>query len=58
LIGRVEESLTWLEHAIDGGFVNYPCLALHHPFYGAVRGHPTFARLMEKAKAQWQAFEP
>jgi tetratricopeptide (TPR) repeat protein len=58
LIGHVEESLSWLEHAIEGGFVNYPCLALHHPFYGAVRGHPTFARLMERAKARWQAFEP
>ena len=58
LIGHVEESLSWLAHAIEGGFINYPCLALHHPFYGAVRGHPTFARLMDKAKARWQAFEP
>ncbi len=57
MIGHVDEGLDWLETAIDLGYINYPFLAFHHPFYNALREHPRFSKVIERIKPRWEAFE-
>lgn len=50
------ESLFWLERAIDGGMINYPFLANHDRFLDKVRGEPRFEWAMTRAKRAWETF--
>jgi serine/threonine protein kinase/tetratricopeptide (TPR) repeat protein len=56
-MGRRDESLEWLEHAVTHGFINYPFLAEKEPFLQNVRNEPRFQKLMERVKHEWENFE-
>ena len=57
LNGETEESLKWLEHAVDIGFINYPLFSELDPFLENIRGEPRFKKLMERVKHEWENFE-
>ncbi len=57
LNGETEESLKWLEHAVDKGFINYPLFSELDPFLENIRGEPRFKKLMERVKHEWENFE-
>jgi hypothetical protein len=57
MIGRTEESLIWLEHAVTRGFVNYPFISEKEPFLKNIRSEPRFKKLMERVKHEWENFE-
>jgi non-specific serine/threonine protein kinase len=57
MLGKTDESLDWLEHAISRGFINYPFLSKEEPFLENIRGEPRFKKLMERVKHKWENFE-
>ncbi len=57
MVGLFDEAFNYVENAINLGYINYSFLALHHPFYGTLRSHPRFTKLMDQIKPQWEAFE-
>jgi len=57
LLDEKKESLNWLEHAVDRGFINYPLLAEKDPFLANIRGEERFKKLMERVKHEWEHFE-
>ena len=58
LAGMPERALHWLAIAVDRGFINYPFLAQHDPFFGTLRSQPQFQKLMETVRDRWETFEP
>ena len=56
LVGRTADALEWLEHAIRGGFYNYPYFLLYRA-YDSLREEPRFRELMGLAKARWEEFD-
>lgn len=57
MLGETDESLDWLEHAINRGFINYPFLAKKEPFLENIRGEKRFKKLMKRVKHEWENFE-
>jgi TolB-like protein len=57
LAGMTDPALRWLELAVDRGFINYPFLARHDPFFKPLRREPRFKRLLEVVRSRWEAFE-
>jgi len=57
MIGHMDEALSWVENAINMGYINYPFLAFHHPFYENVRKEPRFKELLDKVKPKWESFK-
>lgn len=57
LAGMPEPAMRWLEIAIDRGFINYPFLARHDPFFETLRDHPRFKQLLAIVRDRWQKFE-
>ncbi len=57
MMGKTDESLDWLEHAINRGFINYPVLNEYDPFLTKMRGNPRYDQLMERVKHEWESFE-
>ncbi len=57
VVGKVTESLDWLETAIDMGVINYPYMSKYDPALENVRGEKRFAGLMERVKREWESFE-
>jgi len=57
MIGHIDEALNWVEKAINIGYINYPFLAFHHPFYEPLREEPRFKELMDKIKPKWESFK-
>jgi TolB-like protein/thioredoxin-like negative regulator of GroEL len=57
LAGIPDRAMHWLEIAIGRGFINYPFLAQHDPFFESLRAHPRFVQLTEIARARWEGFE-
>ena len=55
--GDVDESLRWLQMAVDHGFINYPMLSRFDPTLKAVRADGRFHALLESARKAWDAFE-
>ena len=53
-----ERALHWLAIAVDRGFINYPFLARHDPFFEGLRGQPRFQKLLETVRDRWEKFEP
>jgi non-specific serine/threonine protein kinase len=51
-----EESLDWLENAVNRGFINYPELE-RNPYFDNIRGEQRFTKLMERVKYEWEHFE-
>jgi non-specific serine/threonine protein kinase len=57
LAGAKDEALTWLEHAVEKGWINYPLFSAQDPFLESIRGEERFKQLMTEVKARWEAFE-
>jgi eukaryotic-like serine/threonine-protein kinase len=57
LLGSKDESLDWLENAVNHGFVNYPFLSQHDSMLENIRGEERFKKLMERVKYEWEHFE-
>jgi non-specific serine/threonine protein kinase len=57
LLGRVDDSIEWLERALERGWINYPLIAHDDPFLESVRSDPRFVQLMERLKPEWEGFE-
>ena len=57
LLDEKEESLNWLQNAIDRGFINYPMLAQKDPLLANLRGEERFKKLMKRVKYEWENFE-
>jgi hypothetical protein len=57
LAGMPDDAIRCLKVAIDRGFINYPFLAQHDPFFDSIRTLPSFQRLMELVRDRWQHFE-
>jgi TolB-like protein len=58
LAGMPKDAIRCLKVAIDRGFINYPFLARHDPFFDAIRTLPSFQRLLELVRVRWETFEP
>jgi len=54
--GTRNESLDWLENAVNLGFCNYPELE-RNPCFDNLRGEERFKKLMERVKYDWERFE-
>ncbi|MCK4346156.1 MAG: hypothetical protein KAX05_12805 [Bacteroidales bacterium] len=52
-----EQSIDWLENAVDRGFINYPFLSEHDKLLRNIRGEERFKKLIEKVKHEWENFE-
>jgi TolB-like protein len=57
LAGAPEPALRWLQVAVERGFINYPFLARHDPFFRPLRGHPELQRLLGIVRERWEKFE-
>jgi TolB-like protein/Tfp pilus assembly protein PilF len=57
LVEEKDQSLDWLENAVDRGFINYPMLTEYDPLLANVRGEVRFKKLMERVKREWEHFE-
>ena len=57
LAGLPERAMHWLEIAVERGFINYPFLARHDPFFATLRSHPRFVHLMDAVRSRWERFE-
>jgi hypothetical protein len=55
-LGEKEESLTWLEIAVRGGFINYPFINEFDPFLENIRGDDRFRKLMQRVKQIWESY--
>jgi len=53
-----DRALYWLDIAIARGFVNYPFLAQHDPFFARLRTDAKFVQLMDIARGRWEQFAP
>ncbi len=51
-----EESLDWLENAVNKGFINYPELE-RNQYLDNLRGEERFKKLMERVKYEWEHSE-
>jgi tetratricopeptide (TPR) repeat protein len=56
-LGEKDQSLEWLENAVDKGFINYPFLDEHDKLLNSIRGNDRFKKLMERVKHEWENFE-
>jgi tetratricopeptide (TPR) repeat protein len=56
LVDAREESLDWLENAVERGFINYPELQRNR-YLDNLRGEERFKKLMERVKYEWEHFE-
>ena len=57
MIEENDESLKWLERAVECGLINYPLLSEIDPIIGNIRGEERFKKLMERVKYEWENFE-
>ena len=56
-IEEKEESLKWLENAVNRGFINYPLLSEQDKLLNNIRGEERFKKLMKRVKHEWENFE-
>jgi non-specific serine/threonine protein kinase len=57
LLEEKEQSIKWLERAVEWGFINYPLLSEIDPLLENIRGEERFKKLMERVKYEWENFE-
>jgi hypothetical protein len=57
LINEKEEAITFIEHGVRWGFINYPYLNEDDILLDNVRNEPRFKKLMERVKHEWENFE-
>jgi len=56
LIDEKDESIKWLERAVEWGLINYPFLSETDPFLENIRGEVRFMKLMKNVKYAWENF--
>jgi TolB-like protein/Tfp pilus assembly protein PilF len=56
-INEKDQSLEWLENAVNRGFINYPMLNEYDKLLNNIRGEERFKKLMERVKHEWEKFE-
>ena len=56
LAGMHEPAMRWLQVAVDRGFINYPFLARHDPFFEPLRNDPRFKQLLGVVHERWETF--
>jgi non-specific serine/threonine protein kinase len=57
LLGQHERAITWLEKAVDKGFLNYPMIGRWDPLLAGARSHAGFANLLQRTRELWEKFE-
>jgi non-specific serine/threonine protein kinase len=57
LVNEKNEAITWIEHAVERGWANYPLFSKIDPFLANIRNEPRFKKLMERVKYEWEHFE-
>lgn len=55
--GNHSEAFTWLERAVDRGWINYPLFAHQDPLLSELRSTPRFDTIMENVKVRFDAFD-
>jgi hypothetical protein len=55
LAGLREPALRWLQRAVARGFINYPFLSAHDPFFAGMRSAPDFVRVLDDVRSRWEA---
>jgi hypothetical protein len=58
LAGDASNATEWMSVAIDKGFVNYPFLARHDPFFARLAGSADYDRLLARTRERWESFRP
>lgn len=58
LAGMADQAIHWLNIAVDRGFINYPYLSQHDPFFSRLRNDRRVADLLESVRERWSRFEP
>ena len=53
--GNPERAAEWLDRAVDLGFVNWPYLAQHSPFFRPLADDASLRPVLEKARRRWKA---
>ena len=53
--GNPKRAAEWLDRAVDLGFVNWPYLARHSPFFRPLVDDPSLRPVLKKAKRRWKA---
>jgi len=56
LLDAREESLDWLENAVNKGFINYPELE-RNPYLDNLRDEERFKKLLKRVRHEWEHFE-
>jgi hypothetical protein len=49
-----DQSLDWLENAVDRGFINYPMLNDYDKLLKNVRNEERYKKLMKRVKHEWE----
>jgi serine/threonine protein kinase/tetratricopeptide (TPR) repeat protein len=55
MVGLVDEAVRFARLAVKRGFINYPFLAEHNPFFGEPRKTDGFKRLLDEVRPRWEA---
>lgn len=55
--GDAASAIRWLDAAVDRGFINYPFLARHDPFFAPLRDDARFRALLDRVRKRWEVFE-
>lgn len=53
--GDAKRAARWLDRAVDLGFVNWPYLARHSPFFRPLINAASLQPVLEKARRRWRA---
>ncbi|MFQ6114838.1 MAG: protein kinase [bacterium] len=57
LMNEKDESLDWLENAVNKGWCNYPLFSKLDPFLQNIRSEERFKKLMGRVRYEWEHFE-
>jgi non-specific serine/threonine protein kinase len=57
VIGDTSSAVTWLDKAMQKGFINYPMISRWDPLLAPVRQTPAFDDLVDRARDLWENFE-
>ena len=57
MAGVPERAIHWLAIAVERGFINYPFLARHDPFFDTLRSDPRFQQVLRGVRDRWEMFE-